>query len=468
MPCRKNTANIANKYMLKMKRHLLRNFFTVLLLLISSIALAQTATSKKQLLNEARTLIESGQSQQSYNMLVKHELDYAGQVDFDYWLGVASLAAGQYIMATLAYERVLIIEPENNAARFDMGLAYLRMGNNERALQEFELVRQANPQKNIRIMLDEAIAQARVDKTQLTLSERLSGSLSMKIGYDSNINYSTSDNQFLAYLNGFPVLLALNPDNVSKSDKFAHLLADVAYQKPLTAQSLLEFRAYGSALQPFNETQFGTLNANASAAYQYFAGKSRWEAGLDAGESWLDGHDYMEKLGGWLGWRQSQGDSGLIDIAAMYHEMRYQQRSLRINDYDQTLLVGRLLHKMPGKPMVVSFGALAGYEDALYRSANGDKHLAGLNFGLQGPVSYASSAYINFGFAKSFYQNTNVLFLQKREDDELDFKVGLIWLLDKQTDISAELEMHSTKSNIPIYSYDRSVLGLTFRKSFGD
>ncbi len=464
MRCRFITRRIVSS-MLILHNKLHAVLFATLFSVCGSLMAADKVDS---LLSKAQSYLNNGQAEQAYQLLIANELEYAGNTDYDYWLGVSSLAAGQYIMATLAYERVLIITPENLSARFDMGLAYLRMGNNERALQEFERVKQANPQRNIRVLLDEAIAQARVDKTQLTLAERLSGSLSMKVGYDSNINYATSDDSFLAYLNGFPVLLSLNPDNVSKSDRFAKLDADIAYQKPIGTDSQLEFRAYGSTLQPFNETQFGTIDINASAAYQKFSGKGRWELGLDAGVSWLDGDDYQQKAGGWLGWRETLNDNNLLDIAGLYHQIRYQQASLEINDYDQTLVVARLIHKIPGKPMIATFGAMAGFEDALYRSANGDKEFAGVNFGLQGPVSFASSAYINFGLTRSFYQDQNNLFLETREDDQLDFKAGLIWQLDKQTALTAELDTRNLSSNIPLYSYERAVIGLTLKRAFGD
>ncbi len=458
MRCRFITRRIVSS-MLILHNKLHAVLFATLFSVCGSLMAADKVDS---LLSKAQSYLNNGQAEQAYQLLIANELEYAGNTDYDYWLGVSSLAAGQYIMATLAYERVLIITPENLSARFDMGLAYLRMGNNERALQEFERVKQANPQRNIRVLLDEAIAQARVDKTQLTLAERLSGAVSMKVGYDSNLNYSVSEDR-LPYLAGL----------TKYEDFFGKIDAELSYQKPLSSDSQLEFRAFGYTMQPFNESQFASIDANGSVAYQYFFDGQRVEAGLTVGDSWLDGEEYFTKTGGWLGWRKSLDKNSLLDITGLFNRIRYEQAAVESFDYDQALLSTRLITRLPGKPIVGNVGFIGGIDDAVDPATrDGDKHVLGVSFGLQGDVSFASSAYFNMAFTKNNYQKRSFSFgtftSDYREDKRLDFTAGLIWQLDKDSAVIAELELNQNNSNQTEYSYDRSMVGISFKTSFGD
>jgi hypothetical protein len=290
----------------------------------------------------------------------------------------------------------------------------------------------------------------------------LSGAVSMKVGYDSNLNYSVSEDR-LPYLAGL----------TKYEDFFGKIDAELSYQKPLSSDSQLEFRAFGYTMQPFNESQFASIDANGSVAYQYFFDGQRVEAGLTVGDSWLDGEEYFTKTGGWLGWRKSLDKNSLLDITGLFNRIRYEQAAVESFDYDQALLSTRLITRLPGKPIVGNVGFIGGIDDAVDPATrDGDKHVLGVSFGLQGDVSFASSAYFNMAFTKNNYQKRSFSFgtftSDYREDKRLDFTAGLIWQLDKDSAVIAELELNQNNSNQTEYSYDRSMVGISFKTSFGD
>ncbi len=112
-----------------------------------TILLTKTAySSEVELLNadesvkEAADLIENGKASKAFELLAPLESKLAGSVDFDYLLGIAALESGNPAVATLAFERLLLIRPEFAGARIDLGRAYFKMGSYTRSRIEFTTV----------------------------------------------------------------------------------------------------------------------------------------------------------------------------------------------------------------------------------------------------------------------------------------------------------------------------------------
>jgi len=84
------------------------------LMLMSSPIQAADTNEHNADLEQARSLIAQGKASAAYAMLEANEFDRAGDVDFDTVLGIAALDSGKPDKATLAFERVLAVDP--NAA----------------------------------------------------------------------------------------------------------------------------------------------------------------------------------------------------------------------------------------------------------------------------------------------------------------------------------------------------------------
>ena len=92
------------------------------------------------LLREADALIRGGKLADAYKLLEPKEGDYSGELAFDYMLGIAALDSGKPDRATIAFERVLITDPNFSGARLDLARAYFAMGSDDLARNEFEIV----------------------------------------------------------------------------------------------------------------------------------------------------------------------------------------------------------------------------------------------------------------------------------------------------------------------------------------
>jgi tetratricopeptide (TPR) repeat protein len=439
----------------------------VLLITFPVTTYALSLQQQGYLLNEAGKLLAAGQPEQAWQLLSRHEFEYAGEVKFDYLSGMAALATGKYTEATIAFERVLIISPDHLGAQLDSGLAYLKLGNRERALQLFNRILNLNPPENIRVVAQEGVvlASRHADRPGIRLSEKMKSYIAMSVGTDSNVNSSTSS---LSTIIEYPLRLELqlNPANTAQSDQFTRINAGMTYQLPASNNSQWELGFNASLASPVDHSEFQNLNTGIGLGYQYFTGDSRWSVGGQSGYAWLDDDDYLGYQGISLGWRQSIDAGNLLDVTTQWTQYRYEQTVMSINDFDQSVVAGRLLHRVDGKPLIASFGLLLGYDDAINASANGDKDFVGASFGLQGQTRFADTGYVSLGFKKSFYRKNNLLYQLQREDSQLDVRAGLTWNLQDYWSINGDVSLTNVGSNIDIYSWQRNTATLTLRKDF--
>ena len=145
-----------------MRRRIRRLFIlllTALTMAASSFAVADTPLD--ELLAEAAKLSAAGRPAEAYAVLSAQEDTYIGVVKFDYALGRAALDAGRPDRATLAFARVLALEPNHAGARIDSGRAYLALGNREQAAAAFQALLELDPPPALRAQLLVYLAQAR-------------------------------------------------------------------------------------------------------------------------------------------------------------------------------------------------------------------------------------------------------------------------------------------------------------------
>jgi tetratricopeptide (TPR) repeat protein len=94
---------------------------------------ASLAPPLAELLARAKSLSSSGKLRDAYELLDAAEVAYFGLIEFDYALGRAAFDAGRPDKATLAFARVLAIDPSRAGAVKDLWRAYLAPGNYDQA-----------------------------------------------------------------------------------------------------------------------------------------------------------------------------------------------------------------------------------------------------------------------------------------------------------------------------------------------
>ncbi len=236
-----------------------------------------------QLLSEAKQLVASGKMNQAYQLLSPHEMQFAGNVSYDYLYGTAALDSGKTDIAVFVLERVIDIEPGFSGARLELARALFALGENEKARYHFDYLLAENPPANVQ----------QVITSYLRTIERLAGAykdihiptISLGFGYDTNANASTGDDQFLGFFLG-------GNNQETDSTYTAVTLADF-YSHPLSVNSKLILNGMVSQRTYPSAHFVDSRNLAASAGIEWKTGDTTVLSSFGAMKNWLDGDDNM-------------------------------------------------------------------------------------------------------------------------------------------------------------------------------
>ncbi|MCL7929437.1 hypothetical protein [Halomonas llamarensis] len=156
-------------------------------LLCTTRALAYEETRQS-----ARQTLEQGNAVAAYQLMKAEEMGHSGDPEFDYWLGVFALRAGNVSHALIALDRVLLTEPEHAGARMERVAALLQLDQRRAAEEEIERLEALSPPPE---------AQAAIRRFKAVIEQRRRGdndpqhnlSLGVAFGYDSNPQRYHSD-----------------------------------------------------------------------------------------------------------------------------------------------------------------------------------------------------------------------------------------------------------------------------------
>lgn len=147
---------------------------------------AQAWSPFARLLTEAEALVRASQFRPAYRLLQPKAELYAGDVEFDFLLGLSALESGRPAEAVQALERVLSSQPDNPRARAELARARVVLEDQEKARQEFEsLASQQLPDETKAIVGRYLNAITRVRDQPDPVVE---GELTIGLGWDDNIN----------------------------------------------------------------------------------------------------------------------------------------------------------------------------------------------------------------------------------------------------------------------------------------
>ncbi len=149
------------------------------------VALTASAQADPKLLKAAQESLAANNPKQAYMLLVAEQDRFAGDIEFDYLLGVASLDSGKIDEAIIAFERVLAVNPKHAGAQMDLARAYYTAGSLDLAEGTFKKLKESNPPAIALMAIDrylDAIAEQRKKRRRV-----LAAWGEMSLGYDSNL-----------------------------------------------------------------------------------------------------------------------------------------------------------------------------------------------------------------------------------------------------------------------------------------
>ncbi|MEL7184862.1 MAG: porin family protein [Pseudomonadota bacterium] len=433
--------------------------FIVTALALPSVATAQSdatfdvavSVNDEEFLRLVESQIAAGNIEGAYTSLSMVESRLAGNVYYDYLLGVAALDSGRTSEAIFALRRAIAIEPGFSGARMELARAYYEAGNPELARPLFVALLDERPPPGVRDVLDSYIAA--IDARPVAPASRFSPFVDFGVGFDTNANGSTDSNQFLGFM--------LSPDNVETDSPFAELGVGFNYSAPQSTQFVWYLGGRAGHRH----------NSDASFV------DSSVVSGL-GGFSWQRG-SFFGRLGADAYWMARDGSSnssyGGMDLmlgarTAARWDLTFSARggALRYDSAIDTLDVDRLLYSLGARYRFSSgLGSMGielvgGDDDAVQVGSPHGNSKTGARFLLNAPLGDAHF-FMSVGSLESDYDG--LFFGVPREDDQLSATVQ-VEFRDVWTDglsLIPRIRYFDNDSNIDLYRYDRTEAALLLR-----
>ncbi|MDP2246518.1 MAG: surface lipoprotein assembly modifier [Nitrosomonadales bacterium] len=432
-----------------------------------SLALVFAAFSLSALADETLTkasqLLSQKNHTQAYDLLEPLESERAGDIEYDYLLGVAAIESGQPSRGVFALERVLAQQPNNVNARAMIAKGYFRGGETENARSEFQNILGQNPDPELSKLIEDNMSAVNKATGQATT---FAAFIDGGFGFDSNINSATSNSTIAAPGIAPGLNLTLGSASQEQSSKYLSLTGGVSFRTPLSKNLSMFGAAQGSVRTNWNESAFDPSYTDFTLGLSYKRFIDNFTVAVQRNNFDIDGERFRKSHGITGQWQRQLDDQNQISIYAQTSDLNYPSTGVR--DAQRSLMGAGWGHAFSGDKAPVVF--VSGYvgkedvDDSTFDFLSND--IYGARLGGQMVVNYKLVAYANTSYEIREHDERDPAFLQTRKDDQFDFSVGLRYLPIPGWIIKPQLSYMNNDSNIKLFDFDRTVLSVNFRKDF--
>ncbi|MDF1628324.1 MAG: porin family protein [Alcanivoracaceae bacterium] len=435
--------------------------FLVSSLIAAAFSVQAALADPSALISAAKNELAAGNAEAAYAALQAEEAQYAGDIQFDYWLGLAANRAGKFGRAMFALERVLAQKPSHAAARLELATAYARLNLGEAARRELDILDGQNPPPAAR----EQIAQLRQQLGLADEARRLKKRIAFvtaEAGFDDNAGSYPKDFGFAL----------VNVDEIAAP--YAQIAAGVRQQIDRPANQRLTFSANTQAKR-FDGHE--NINKDASQFDQNFiGGRAEWSRDLDGqrevavggdvGYLQLDGEHYYTYFGADAEWRHQRSAETRTLLTLGLRNMQFEN-----DQYDN--LMSRIRAGI--RHRLTPSWQLSGDVAIEYEAAKNDVRPGGdtLRASLTGSAAwmYRPSERLvgDVSFSHSEYTKIYgaVAPLDKvRKDDRV--LIGLNWdkTFQRVWNLRARVQYRNQDSNITTYTFDQTSGSVSLTRYF--
>ncbi len=409
----------------------------------------------------AKVLLGSNKGADAYQLLEPLESARAGDVEFDFLLGLAALEIGQNTRAVFALERVLAIDPNNTRARAEIARAYLALGETQTATQEFETVKRQGVPADVSMTIDRYIAAARrIDDQNATL---LTGYVEASFGYDTNVNVGPNKNSVaIPGFGGLP--FKLGKDSKANPDWFATTGGGVNYRTPLGDGYMLLAGASGSLRHNLARDQFDTQGADANIGITKSVNQDVYTLMAQTGFTYVDNDRYRNYNGLTAQWQRNLDARNQVSLFGQYNDLHYPTQDVR--DTDRWVFGASYAHLY--REGIMAFGSAYFVQECPQTNHVDWLGFDGVGVRVGGRMNYDAQTVI-FGGASwenRGYHKEDPSFLKKRRDNQYNLSIGATRYIDKDWSVTPQISLTLNDSNTELNEYHREMISVTLRREF--
>ncbi len=444
-----------------------------------SLAALSGVISSPALAASVEALVQAGKHSQAYQQGLKELEAREGDPGFDMAFGTAALRSGNPGDALFAFDRVLVLDPNNVDARLGLAEALVAMKNDKQAMAELTVAGKSRltPAQQDRLNRLKTAGQTEQQEAR----DSYSAWVGFDMGHDSNVNAGTYHSNYKTF--------ALGDTSKEQSAYFHQTSVGGSVVRKLSDDRALIAVGQIAQREAMGEEDFDTRNYRLNGGYSVNHKGDVYRIMLRLEQDDLDS-DRFRTIWGILGQhtfsgRQAWNRGWLQTLTTGMARIDYQQNETSFRDVDQFLL------GMVGEKEVQDFKhTLRGH--FIYESAedelrtgkpahhNGRRILAAgwrgeyLNLASLGPTfnQFAPgltpylvniTPYADVGISRIRHNGALFAAGKHRKQSVYDMKFGLNWKWDSRMTFRAQYQNRWTDANIKVYDHERQVFELGVR-----
>lgn len=412
--------------------------------------------------DDLKALVEQGKTADAYAEAKKHPRQF-GDPAFDFFFGVAAIDSGHAGDGVLALERYLLNFPDNVSARLQLARGYFLLGEDARAREEFEALRQLKPPTDIAATIDRFLDAIRLRETRYTTSA--GGYIEFGIGNDSNVNGGVANsNIFLGNLG--PVVIG--PTGQKINDNFASLGAGGYISHPVAPGVALfaNGQAEQKQLSQNINHPFQLGNLDVAGGVSVLREKNLYKLTLNQGYITLGNRTYRTATGGSAEWKYQLGELQSLSVGVQGAQLRYTDPNTpRDADFWGVSAGYRRQFSSRWQP-AIALGANYGQQHSKEGRLDLAPRTTGVNAGVRFTPAAKLGVSLDYLYLQSDYQGPDVIIGDTRHDKYHAYIGAMSYLISRNLSIRAEAQLARNQSNIDLYAFPRDVYMVKMRYEF--
>lgn len=437
---------------------------------------ATAAESVNSLVTKAQSLVQAQQYAEAYALLSPAEFDGAGDVSFDYLLGVSAVQLGKADRASVALERVAMLSPNYGEVRMWLGLAYFQMNDTAQAQQSFiSLLKQPNLAASSQATAQHYLALIRQHDEALLAQHQqiyLVAALETGMGHDSNISTAATN-------------LTTSLPAAAVSGNFVQLNGNLEVRQPLGSAATYGFLLLDSNNKIYpSHAPFTAATNLAKAGLNWQAGAHTYRFDVAHKDYRQDGAIIASGISNTIAQNSLSSEARLglserdfFTLSLQYHTPRFATQPTQ--DTNQTVLGSNYMHVFaaPGSPVFY----------VAYNLTH-DKAVNPLAVPVGAPVattdvtrtSRALVLYTQYSFVED--ADVSAMWMSNRRQDNRAYarsaleaygrddmrvmSVAVSWRLAKNWQLKPQLLRIQNVSNIAGYAFSKNEVSLMLKREF--
>lgn len=412
---------------------------------------------------QIQTLLSEQQYEAAYQEALALQAEWEGEPEFDYLFGQAAMETNHVKEAIFAYERILITNPKQMRVRLELARAYFMLQDYVNAKRQFQTVLTGNPPTNVRHNIQRFLDKiAEYEQQQYAIQH--SGSLELKLGYDSNINSATADETF--FFKPLNANLVLDEESRETSDTFSELSFQHNLTLPLHKRMNLQLGLNFNHKENFDTETYDTITYGISGLLKHQFNHGLLKVPLSIQHFDLNDQRYLRNYQAGLGWLWPLNQYHQLELNGYRSRRSYVDNPNK--DSNNLLFSVSWIASNKNNDKVILSNLYIGQDDVDEPShQHNGKDYAGLRFGFNHTLNTAHSYFLSASYQQSKHESADVAdFSTIREDKQYNLLCQYQYKIQSGLNLKVTLSATDNQSNIALYEYDRTVSSVGFSYNY--